>query len=54
MKIGCHVIFKEKDYIVLWVYNNGTCEIKEQDLLGKVNLVSLSDLEVHKENISLC
>ncbi|WP_182007176.1 hypothetical protein [Priestia aryabhattai] len=54
MKIGCHVIFKEKDYIVLWIYNNGTCEIKEQDSLGKVKLVSLSELEVHKENISLC
>jgi len=53
MKIGCHVIYKGKDYTVLWLYNNGTCEIKEQDSLGKVKLVSLSELEVFKKNIRL-
>lgn len=54
MEIGCNVIFKGKDYTVLWLYNNGTCEIKEQDSLGKVKLVSLSELKVLKKNISLC
>ena len=51
MKIGCNVIFQEKNYTVLWLYNNSTCEIKEQDSLGKVKLVSLSELKVLK-NIS--
>ncbi|MBQ4870523.1 hypothetical protein IHQ11_29420 [Priestia megaterium] len=54
MKIGCNVIFKEKNYTVLWLYNNGTCEIKEEDSLGKVKLVSLSEIKVLKKNISLC
>jgi len=54
VKIGCNVIFKEKNYTVLWLYNNGTCEIKEQDSLGKVKLVSLSEIKVLKKNISLC
>ena len=53
MKIGCHVIYKGKDYTVLWLYNNGTCEIKEHNSLGKVKLVSLSELEVLKKNIRL-
>ncbi|WP_192885604.1 hypothetical protein [Priestia megaterium] len=52
MKVGCNVIFEEKNYTVLWLYNNGTCEIKEQDSLGKVKLVSLSELKVLKKNIS--
>jgi hypothetical protein len=46
VKIGCNVIFDEKNYTVLWLYNNGTCEIKEQGSLGKVKLVSLSELKV--------
>jgi len=32
----------------LWLYNNGTCEIKEQDSLGKVKLVSVSEFKVLK------
>jgi hypothetical protein len=49
VKIGCNVIFDEKNYTVLWLYNNGTCEIKEQGSLGKVKLVSLSELKVLKK-----
>jgi len=52
VKVGCNVIFEEKNYTILWLYNNGTCEIKEQDSLGKVKLVSLSELKVLKKNIS--
>jgi len=33
----------------LWLYNNGTCEIKGQDSLGKVKLVLLSELKVLKK-----
>jgi hypothetical protein len=33
----------------LWLYNNGAGEIKEQDSLGKVKLVSLSELKVLKK-----
>ena len=51
MKIGCNVIFQEKNYTFLWLYNNGIGEVKEQDSLGKVKLVSLSELKVLK-NIS--
>jgi len=51
LQIGCNVIFQEKNYTVLWLYNNGTCEIKEQDSLGKVKLVSLSELKVLKNII---
>ena len=49
MKIGCNAIFKEKNYTVLWLYNNSTCAIKEQYSLGKVKLVSLSELKVLKK-----
>jgi len=53
VKIGCNVIFKEKNYTVLWLYNNGTCEIKEQASLGKVKLVSISKLKVLKKTSAL-
>ncbi|SFH65324.1 hypothetical protein SAMN04487776_1605 [Priestia megaterium] len=53
MKIGCNVIFQEKNYTVLWLYNNSTCEIKEQDSLGKVKLVSVSELKVLKKTSAL-
>jgi len=33
----------------LWLYNNDTCEIKGQDSLGTVKLVSLSEFKVLKK-----
>ena len=46
MKIGTNVIFNEENYKVRWLYDNGNCEIKKQDELGQVELVSLSELEI--------
>ena len=51
MKIGTKVIFNEENYTVRWLYNNGNCEIKKQDRLGQVELVSLSELEIFEETI---
>lgn len=44
MTIGSTVIFREEKYTVMWLYDNGTCEIKKNSL-GKVELVSLSELK---------
>ena len=46
MKIGTNVIFNEENYTVRWLYDNGNCEIKKQDRLEKVELVSLSELKI--------
>lgn len=45
MTIGSTVIFREEKYTVMWLYDNGTCEIKKKNALGKVELVSLSELK---------
>ncbi|HWO97694.1 MAG TPA: hypothetical protein VNM45_15445 [Bacillus sp. (in: firmicutes)] len=45
MAIGSTVIFRGEKYKVVWLYDNGTCEIKKKDSLGKVELVSLSELK---------
>lgn len=50
MNVGCNVIFPEKNYTVLWLYNNGTCEIKEQNSLGNVKLVSVSEFKALKKH----
>jgi hypothetical protein len=54
MKIGTNVIFNEENYTVRWLYDNGNCEIKNQDRLGQVELVSLSELEIFEETIEFC
>ncbi|WP_169907831.1 hypothetical protein [Priestia abyssalis] len=54
MKIGTNVIFKGKNYTVRWLYDNGTCEIKKQDALGKVELVSFSELKIFEKTIRSC
>jgi hypothetical protein len=46
MTIGSTVIFKGEKYKVIWLYNNGTCEIKKNDSLGQVELVRLSELKI--------
>lgn len=45
MTIGSTVIFRGKKYKVMWLYGNGTCEIRKNDSLGTVELVSISELE---------
>lgn len=37
-------MFKGEEYKVIWIYNNGTCEIKKNDPVGKVELVKYSEL----------
>ena len=54
MKLGTNVIFKGENYTVRWLYDNGNCEIKEQDGLGKVELVSLSELKIFEKTIKFC
>lgn len=54
MKIGTNVIFNEENYTVRWLYDNGNCEIKKQDGLEQVELVSLSELEIFAKTIEFC
>ena len=54
MDIGSTVIFKGKNYKVIWLYDNGTCEIKKNDSLGQVELVQLSELKIFEKTISSC
>ena len=49
MKIGTNVTFNDENYTVRWLYDNGNCEIKKQDGLGQVELVSLSELKVFEK-----
>ncbi|MBZ5751323.1 hypothetical protein [Metabacillus rhizolycopersici] len=52
MAIGSTVIFKGEKYKVIWLYDNGTCEIKKNDSLGQVELVRLSQLKTFEKTIS--
>lgn len=53
MKIGTDVIFKGENYTVRWIYSNGTGEIKKQDSLGKIEVVSLSELKIFEKTIRM-
>jgi len=46
MAIGSTVIFKGERYKVIWLYDNGNCEIKKKDSLGQVKLVRISELKI--------
>ena len=46
MRVGTVVLFKGEEYQVIWIYNNATCEIKKMDVLGKVELAAISELNV--------
>ena len=54
LEIGTNVIFNGEDYTIRWLYDNGKCEIKKQDGLRQVQLVSLSELEVIENTIEFC
>ena len=54
LEIGTNVIFNGEDYTIRWLYDNGKCEIKKQDGLRQVELVSLSKLEVIENTIEFC
>jgi len=54
MEIGTNVIFNGEDYTIRWLYDNGKCEIKKQDGLKEVKLVSLSDLEIIGKAVEYC
>ena len=54
MAIGSTVRFKDEKYKVIWLYDNGTCEIKKNDSLSQVELVRLSELKIFKKTISSC
>ncbi|MBZ5751324.1 hypothetical protein [Metabacillus rhizolycopersici] len=54
MAIGSTVIFRNEKYKIIWLYDNGTCEIKKNDSLGQVELVRLSELKIFEKNISSC
>lgn len=44
MKLGDKVVYNNDLYEVLYVYENGMYEIKQMELLFKVELVNKSDL----------
>lgn len=44
MKLGDKVVYKNDLYEVLYVYENGMYEIKQMELLYKVELVNRNDL----------
>ncbi|WP_180271298.1 hypothetical protein [Fredinandcohnia onubensis] len=44
MKLGDKVVYKDDLYEVLYVYENGMYEIKQMELLFKVELVNQNDL----------
>nr|WP_309101344.1 hypothetical protein [Fredinandcohnia onubensis] len=44
MKLGDKVVYKNDLYEVLYVYENGMYEIKQMELLFKVELVNRNDL----------
>jgi len=46
VRVGTVVLFKGEEYQVIWIYNNATCEIKKMDVLGKVELAAISELNV--------
>ena len=54
MKIGTNVIFNEENYTIKWIYDNGNCEIKKQNGIGQIELVSLSELEIFDKIIEYC
>jgi hypothetical protein len=50
MKIGSKVIYKNQQYVILWAYKNGTCEIVKKGN-HQVILVPSSDLiEVNNQD----
>ena len=54
MEIGTNVIFHGENYKVRWLYDSGNCEIKKQDGLGQVELVSISELEILEKTVEFC
>ncbi len=46
VQIGDTVMFNEEEYSVIWIYNNGNCEIRKKGPNRKVELVALSKLDV--------
>jgi hypothetical protein len=46
VQIGDAVMFNEEEYNVIWIYNNGNCEIRKKGPNRKVELVALSKLDV--------
>jgi hypothetical protein len=52
--IGSSVIFRGEKYKIIWLYDNGTCEIKKKDSLGQVELVQLSELKIFEKTIDFC
>ncbi|MBZ5752746.1 hypothetical protein [Metabacillus rhizolycopersici] len=54
MAIGSSVMFKGEKYKIIWLYDNGTCEIKKKDSLGQVELVKISELKTFEKAIGFC
>lgn len=49
MTIGDIVVYKGNKYQILWIYDNGQCEIKKADSLNEVVIASISELQIHKQ-----
>jgi hypothetical protein len=49
MKIGSTVLYQNRVHIILWVYSNGYCEIREKVSTYKIELVRSIDLIEIKE-----
>lgn len=44
MNIGSTVIYQNRESIIVWVYKNNYCEIREKANANKVELVHLCEL----------
>jgi hypothetical protein len=45
LEIGLTVIYKNKEYVIVWVYNNGFYEIREKGSNYNIELVHSSNFK---------
>ncbi|WP_171016614.1 hypothetical protein [Pseudalkalibacillus caeni] len=50
MQKGTTVTYNDEEYVVLWIYNNGYCEIQKD--LFTVELVKLSEIDNIQETLN--
>lgn len=47
MAVGDIVIYKGNEYQILWVYDNGQCEIKKINSINEVIIAPISELTLN-------
>lgn len=46
LNIGTEVLYRNKKYTVIYIYNNGYCEIKEKgNIFSRVELVKMTEIK---------